>query len=177
VIYSLTVTYDEVSTQASIVAASKEAAGHSHEIRNVERAGVFVQELCDLLGIDPIPVSAISPEQAEEIGHTVADQIDGVSPSEAFVVEGRREILIVDAGQQPLVRGLLLFHEVAHVVCPTDPPHGPAFVRAWLDLCRRSGFYEFLADSWLESALLGHGVAIDEEPSPLAPPRPNTRPA
>lgn len=163
-------TYDELSTQSRIAAASKEAATHSHEIHDGERAGAFVQELCDMLGIEPIAVSVISPKQAEEIEHTVAEQIGGVSPSEAFVVEGRREIFIVDAGQQPLIRGLLLFHEATHVICPTDPAHGPTFVRAWLDLCRRSGFYRLLADWWLESALRAEGVAIAEEPSTFAVP-------
>lgn len=83
-----------------------------------------------MLGIEPIEVLVISPELAEELGHPIAEAVGGVTPSEAFVIEGRREIFIVDAGQRPLIRGLLLFHEVTHVVCPTDPPHGPDFVRA-----------------------------------------------
>lgn len=166
--------YDELGTQSSISRASKEASTHSDEILNEERAGDFVQELSDLLGVERIRVTVISPTQAEEIGHLVADQVGGVSPTEAFVAEGRREIFIVDSGQHPLVRGLLLFHEVTHVVSPTDPPHGPAFVRAWLDICRRSGFYGFLADTWLERALLAEGVEIAAEPSAFALASPRT---
>jgi hypothetical protein len=67
-----------------------------------------------------------------------------------------------------LIRGLLLLHEVTYVVCPTVPSHGPDFVRAWLDLCRRSGLYGFLADGFLEDALRARRVEIAEEPSVLA---------
>jgi len=163
-------TYDELTTHSRIAAASREAATNSHAVPSQERANAFVQELCDLLHTETIPVSVISPDQAASLGHGVADPVDGIAPSEAFVVEGRREIFIVDAGQQPLIRGLLLFHEVTHVLCPTDPAHGPAFVRAWLDLCRRSGLYALLADTFLEPALRAEGVAIAADPSPLAQP-------
>jgi len=143
---------------------------NSHAVPSQERANAFVQELCDLIDTETIPVSVISPAQAASLGHEIADPVDGVAPSEAFVVESRHEIFIVDAGQQPLIRGLLLFHEVTHVLCPTDPAHGPAFVRAWLDLCRRSGLYELLADTFLEPALRAEGIAIAAEPSLLAKP-------
>ena len=162
--------YDELSSQSRIAAASKDAATHGHAISGQEQANAFVQELCDLLPTEAIPVSVISPDQAAAMGHGAADPVHGITPSEAFVVEGRREIFIVDAGQRPLSRGLLLFHEATHVLCPTDPAHGPSFVRAWLDLCRRSGLYGFLADSFLEPALRAEGVAIAAEPSPLSLP-------
>jgi hypothetical protein len=97
--------YDELSTQFSIATASKEAAVHSHEIPSHELATVFVQEVCAMLGIEPIEVLP--------------------SPRTGF--------------------------------CP-----------GWLDLCRRSGLYGFLADGFLEGALRARGVEIAEEPSVLA---------
>lgn len=147
----------------------------THPIKTAGDAQRFVDEVVALIGEPRIPVAVITREQADALGHQSPDWKGERLAQEAFSVEGRRTIYIVDAGQTTLVWGLLLFHEVAHVLQPTlDSPHGPEFVRAWLDLMRRSPLYGITADS-IEATCRLVGVPISPAPSSLAVPPPKPR--
>jgi len=79
----------------------------------------------------------------------------------------QRRILVVDAGQEVLSNGLNALHEATHILVPTpEEPHGPTFVRAWLDFLDRFGSYQVPAVS-LAGNLQRAGVRIDKVPSRL----------
>ena len=60
-----------------------------------------------------------------------------------------------------------VLHELAHLVAPGDPAHGPAFVATELELVRRSCGFDAYAT--LRTSFLEHGVDIGEPASPGAP--------
>lgn len=162
---------DESSAADWIARISTDVREQTHAIKTADEAQIFVDEVVNLVGEPPIRVEVIDRERAKALGHSSPDWKRDRVAGEAFSVEGSRVIYIIDAGEQPLTRGLLLFHEITDVLAPTpEAPHGPEFVRAWLDLMRRSPFYELAAGS-MESALRVYGVPIGDTASRLASPQ------
>ena len=74
---------------------------------------------------------------------------------------------MVDAGQDTLSNGPNALHEAAHVLVPTNEPHGAEFVRVWLDLLARFGPC-YYARLMLIDALKLANVQIDAVTSRLA---------
>jgi hypothetical protein len=102
-----------------------------------------------------------------------------VEPGEATQIEGAVYGADVDVASRKIflrdgaagVSRVLLLHEIAHLLTPTPAePHGPAFVRSFVDLIDR---FVPLQSVDLRVAHYRRQVRFDLAPSPYAPPATN----
>lgn len=144
----------------------------SHKLPTIEDVQRFLDEAMGVIGEDVIATELVTSDDtripAERREEVEASRTQGRSlRCFGLAAPDERRILIVDAGQEVLSNGLNALHEATHVLVPThEEPHGPTFVRAWLDLLDRFGPYQVLAVS-LAGGLQRAGVRIDEVPSRL----------
>ena len=80
----------------------------------------------------------------------------------SVAVVAHRQILIRDGSWNALT----VLHELAHLVAPGPPPHGPSFVATELELVRL--FCGFVDHAALARSFAEHGVTASH--GPLAPP-------
>jgi hypothetical protein len=155
--------------RAGVYAAEAEVPSHDlHHIGDVQR---FLDEAMAVISEHSIATELIQPNDpripAEHRAEAAAAEEAG-RRLRAFglAVPDERKILVVDAGQAVLTNGLNALHEATHVLVPTDEDHGPAFVRAWLDLLDRFGPYK-LPRLLLIDGLKARQIRIDDSTSRL----------
>jgi hypothetical protein len=149
--------------QRDAVYAIDTQAGHlTPDLKNVQAAQDWLDRAMTLIGEPPITVRLLSRSEAQSIGWLASTR----TRAEAFVVSGERAINLIDVGKEPLTRLLHLFHEATHVLCPTEEAHGPAFVRAWIDLLERFPLCSFARGQIVDECHL-RGVHIAHTASRL----------
>jgi hypothetical protein len=101
----------------------------------------------------------------ESIGIEFVDRPNRSQPMTESRVDVDRRVIHMEApGANGATYRLLAIHEVAHVVAPSfDEPHGPAFVRTFLDLVDR---FVPAHSMELRMQFLRRGVLAAPEPSP-----------